>query len=87
MCGDAVRESNIKLEGVDYIWAGKYVAMTTSKKEIKESNLNRIVPERKYKKGSRPGINSAETAGKKKETEEEELVTKWSPGKTELTDD
>ena len=86
LCGEAVKQSKMRFEGVDYFWAGKYIAMTCAPKEIEESNLGETVPKRKYRKGTRPGINTKETVGKKKEGESEELVTKWEFSRTDFTE-
>ena len=78
ICGEAIKETKVKYEGVDYRWAGKYIALTCTPKEIEESGLYDIVPVRKYKPGTRPGITGAEAMSRKKEGAEEENATKWS---------
>ena len=87
ICGEAVRESKLNFDGVDYVWAGKYLAMTCSPVEIAESGLSEVVPKRKYKRGTRPGITTKETAGKKKEGEEEEKLTKWIFDRVDFTEE
>ena len=82
-----MRESELKFEGVDYLWAGKYIAMTCALAEIEESRLTDIVPKRKHRKGTRPGITTKETVAKKKEGEEEEIATKWVFGRTDFNEE
>ena len=86
ICADAVRHSELKFEGVDYIWAAKYIAMTCSREEIRGSKLEGIVPVRKYRKGTSPGVTSVEAKGKKKEGEKEEIATKWKFSRTDFTE-
>ena len=48
ICGEAVRNSKIQFERIDYLWAGKYIACTCSQKEIDEIGLGQIAPKRKF---------------------------------------
>ena len=59
-CNRRLRESNIKFEGINYKWAGKYLAMTMKEEEIEKEGLSELVPKRRYKMGSRPGITTRE---------------------------
>ena len=77
ICGEAVRDTKLKIEGVDYVWAGKYIALTCSPQEIDRCGLTDIVPIRRHKKGTRPGIT-----GEK----EEEKETKWRFKRMDFTE-
>ena len=61
--------------------------MTCSPDEIEESGLSGIVPRRKFRRGTRPGITTKETKGQKKEEEEEEKITKWVYDRIVFTED
>ena len=77
LCGNAVRATKVKFEGIDYIWASKYIAMTCSQQEIEDCGFQDIVPRRKSKKGTRPTIVGVDI---------EEKVSKWSFSKTNFDD-
>ena len=78
LCGKAIKNTKIKFEGVDYLWAAKYIAMSCSQDEIDRCGLHRIVPRRKSKKGTRPTIVGVDI---------EEKVSKWKFLKTTFTED
>ena len=52
ICAAAVKESPIEFSGVDFIWGCKYIAMSCSREEIRESKLEEVVPKRKYRRGA-----------------------------------
>ena len=68
ICAERVQNSTLEFDGVDYVWALKYIAMNITKEEAPRNKLWRLLPVRRSKKGIRPGINSME---------EEEKHTKW----------
>ena len=53
-------KSRVKFEGLDYGWAAKYIAMTCTLEEIEKDELEDIVPGRRKKGGTQPGITSIE---------------------------
>ena len=65
----SLQNSTLEFDGVDYVWALKYIAMNITKEEAPRNKLWRLLQFRRSKKGIRPGINSLE--------EEEEKHTKW----------
>ena len=59
ICFEAIMNSDIKFENIDYQKAGKYVAMHLTEDEQRRSPLARILPRRKSGvRGVRPGVSS-----------------------------
>ena len=58
LCGKLVKEGNLDIVGVDYVWAGLYIALNCTQGEVYTSELDGIVPYRRFKNGTRPGINN-----------------------------
>ena len=56
LCGEAVKESDLVILGVDYKWAGMYVALNSTKTDITKWGIQDLVPSRRYVNGTRPGI-------------------------------
>ena len=52
----AVLESKVKFENVDWMEACKYIALTSTKQECMIGPLRRVLPKRRHAAGSRPGI-------------------------------
>ena len=77
ICSWAIQKSEIKYQGVDYLWAAKYIAMSLSPTEIEADGLADIIPVRKFKPGTRPGITSKEAQDKKKDSLAEMRTSKW----------
>ena len=55
---EAIINSDIKFENVDFHMAGKYVAMHMTEEEQRVSPISRILPRRTAKGGVRPGVSS-----------------------------
>ena len=53
---EAVVESSLKWEGIDYLECVRYLALNWSQEECSRSPLRRVLPVRRGKRGSRPGI-------------------------------
>ena len=53
---NAVMESEIKFKGMNYIEAARMIALTSSEQECRLSILKRVLPVRRSKQGTRPGI-------------------------------
>ena len=43
---ERVTESGVKIEGVNYKWVGKYLALTMSRNEVVNTGLSRVVPKK-----------------------------------------
>ena len=78
ICAERVQNSTLEFNGVDYVWALKYIAMNLTKEEAPRSKLWRLLPVRRSKTGRRPGINSME---------EEEKNTKWAFRRLEFSEE
>ena len=53
---EAILDTGIKFEDVDYLEAARYVALNWSESQCIRSGLRRILPRRRYTTGSRPGL-------------------------------
>ena len=56
LCGEMLRESPLKVEGIDYTWAAMYVALTSEQWQINSWKMDHIIPYRRHINGSQPGI-------------------------------
>ena len=60
----AVLESKVKFESVDWLEACKYIAITSTAQECKMGPLRRVLPRRRHAPGSRPGITGEDPLAK-----------------------
>ena len=60
----AVLESKVKFESVDWLEACKYIALTSTAQECKMGPLRSILPRRRHVPGSRPGITGEDPMAK-----------------------
>ena len=60
---EAALRSKVKVEGWNYKEAARYIVMGYDRFEIRQMGLDRIVPKRKYKNGTTPGITGPEVLG------------------------
>ena len=51
ICADKVKQSEIKFENVDMMWAAKYVALALDEDEVTRRGDNDIIPRRKARQG------------------------------------
>ena len=72
-------EVDMKVEGVDWAEAGKYLALNLSQREISDLKIGHLVSTRKSKGGRHPGITTAEVLGKLYREEGEEAPTLFHP--------
>ena len=68
---EAVLKSNIKWEEVDYREGVRYLALNWDLEQCKRSNLRRVLPIRRGKRGTRPGLKGAGPRGKLKGDQEQ----------------
>ena len=81
-----VNESPIDIQGIDWRATQVFIAINMTEKEIKREEIQKLVPERKYKMGKRPGATTDELREKTKgktidrggETEEEKIPKQQS---------
>ena len=66
---DAFMKSNLNIDGVNYKEAARYVAMRYDPFEVRKMALERIIPKRKYRKGTKPGVTGKEPLGKESDDE------------------
>ena len=59
----AVMDSRIRWQEVDYLEASRYVALNWSAEQCKQSKLRRILPTRRYNTGTRPGLRGVGPQG------------------------
>ena len=72
-------EVDLKIEGVDWNEAGKYLALNLSQKDINDLNIGDLVSTRKNRGGRHPGITTAEVLGKLYREEGEDAPTLFHP--------
>ena len=63
----------MKIEGINWSEAGKYLAINLSSNEILELGLEEVVSKRRRRGGRNPGITTAEVMGKLYREEGEEM--------------
>ena len=59
LCGEMVRESTLKFEGIDWKWASLYVALNSKPWQIISWRMTDIIPKRRFKQGQQPTIRGA----------------------------
>ena len=58
-----IRQADIKWEEIDYIEATRYICLNWSAEECRKSCLSRVLPRRRGKKGTIPGVRGAGPRG------------------------
>ena len=59
----AIMETEVKFAGIDYMEACRLIALTSTEQECRLSKLKRILPIRRSKNGTRPGITGEDPMG------------------------
>ena len=72
----AILESEITWEEVDYLEGARYIALNWSKEECERSSLRRVLPRRRGKTGTRPGIKGAGPRGRERGDQEQWIFAK-----------
>ena len=72
-------ESDIAIEGINWVETGKYLAINLSKDEINQLGLKEVVSTRAKKGGRSPGMTTAEIMGKLNREEAEEVQSLFNP--------
>ena len=60
---EAVMESDLKWEGVDWKEAVRFIVLGRDEAWCRSSKLARVLPQRRYKKGTRPGLSGSGLLG------------------------
>ena len=60
---NAVMKSDIKWTNIDYFEATRYIALNWTEEQCKNSKLRRVLPTRRSKNGTRPGVRGTGTSG------------------------
>ena len=63
MMKEAIGISTMKFEGIDLLECSRYVALNWTREECRSSSLRRILPQRRYTRGTRPGMKGAGPRG------------------------
>ena len=72
-------ETNISIEGVSWLEAGKYLAITLTKEEITHLGLQEVVSTRRRVGGQAPGSTTVEVMGKLYREEGEQTPSLFHP--------
>ena len=59
----AIMETDVGFEGVDYMEGCKYIAMNSTAQECRTLPLRRILPRRRHHNGTRPGVTGVDPRG------------------------
>ena len=73
---EAVYESRIEWEEVDYLEMARYVALNWSEDQCRRSKLGRILPRRRKNQGSRPGLRGEGPLGAERGDQEQWVFQK-----------
>ena len=68
---EAILMSNIQWENVDYLEATKYIALNWDRERCMKSKLRHVLPRRRGRTGTRPGIKGAGPRGKTRGDQEQ----------------
>ena len=68
---DEVKQSDIKFENVDYLEAARYLALNWTAEQCRDSKLRRVLPVRRGKHGTRPGMRGAGPRGAERGDQEQ----------------
>ena len=79
---EAVMDTDIKWEDIDYLEAARYVVLNWSEEQCIKSGLRRILPKRRKKNGTRPGLTGEGPQGALRGDQEQ-----WIFPRVELTKD
>ena len=58
ICEDRILGSDLHVDGVDYHWATRYLALTMTQEDINRRRLHKLVPRKRSKTGQRPTIRT-----------------------------
>ena len=69
--GEAILESKITWDAVDYLEGARYIALNWTEAQCRSSRLRRILPRRRHKGGSRPGLTGEGPLGAERGDQEQ----------------
>ena len=61
---NAVMDTKVKFNNIDWMEACKYIALTSTAQECRLGPLRRVLPRRRHVQGARPGITGDDPLGK-----------------------
>ena len=79
----AVLSSKMQFEGINYVEAARYCAMKLDKFEIRLNGLERVLPTRRFRKGTKPGVTGKGPLGKNSNDDELWVFPKTEPTEIE----
>ena len=68
---DEIRRTKMEFSNIDYLEATRYLALNWSQEECKKSKLRRVLPWRRKKRGTRPGITGSGPMGRTRGDQEQ----------------
>ena len=81
LCHDAVMQTKIEFYNVDYGEAVKYIAMNSKEEDCRTSDLRRVLPIRRGRTGTRPGVTGEDPLGRERGGQDQ-----WRMPRVKLTD-
>ena len=73
---EAILDSPVQWSNIDYMEAARYIALNWTKEECKNSSLYSILPRRRGRTGTRPGIRGDNPRGKQRGDQEQWVFKK-----------
>ena len=68
---DEMMRTDIKFENVDYLEAARYLALNWTTEECRQSKLRRVLPVRRGRTGTRPGMRGTGPRGTARRDQEQ----------------
>ena len=68
---EAMMETEINWENIDYLEAARYIALNWTEQQCRRSELGRVLPRRRKKTGTRPGLTGTGPAGAQRGDQEQ----------------
>ena len=78
---NAIMDTDVKFDGIDYLEGVRYIALNSTAQECKKSELRRVLPVRRHVNGTRPGVTGDGPMGAERGDQEQ-----WNFPRVELTE-
>ena len=62
--GEIIKKSGIKWSNIDLMEGARYLALNWSEEQVRASSLRRVIPRRRSRNGTRPGMRGQGPRGR-----------------------
>ena len=62
--GEIIKKSGIKWSNIDLMEGARYLALNWSEEQVRASSLRRVIPRRRSRNGTRPGMRGQGSRGR-----------------------